>query len=868
MTPDDSDDEPAEKSPGSTPAELAIAANVIPEALETQMARSYLDYAMSVIVGRALPDVRDGLKPVHRRILYAMSEAGASHTRPYRKSARIVGEVMGKYHPHGDQAIYDTLVRMAQDFSLRYPLVDGQGNFGSIDGDNAAAMRYTESRMASISQTLLADLDAETVNWDPNYDGSLEEPKVLPALLPNLLVNGAAGIAVGMATNMAPHNLNEVVDGLLQLLDEPETDIITLFQSIQGPDFPTGGYICGINGILSAYVTGRGSFKVRGKTHFEDRAKGGKRIIITEIPYNVNKNRLLENISDLVKNKQVEGIVDLRDESDRRGMRVVVALRRDAVEEVVLNHLFKHSALESTFSINSVALVKGRPQVLNLKQILEAYLEHRREIITRRTEHQLRKAQARLHIIEGLLKAQEHMDRVIQLIRESESADTASLALQAELELSPLQAKAILDMRLAKLARLERQALHDEHGELTTLISRLEAILADPAEVDQLIRTELEGLATKYGDARRTEILEMEEEIDIADLIPKHEVVITKTAGGYIKRLPLDTYRAQHRGGVGLRGLHNNKKKNVIEVYVTHSHDVVLFFSNFGRLFWLPAYRLPETGRHARGTAIVNLFPQLEPEEKILCLIPVEEFAEDRYLVFATTNGQIKKTVLAEYRRSRRQGLKAVVLKEGHELVGASISDGDDYVVIATANGKAIRFHESEVRSMGRVAAGVRGMKLREGDRVVSMALVKEEAQLLSITENGFGKRTPVEAYAPKHRGGMGVITIQTNERNGNVVGVLPIEGAPDLIISTVQGMVIRTPVEGISESGRAAMGVRLMRPKEDDRIVAVALYAGNGDEEKEDGNDEGREGDTEEAEPKDENEASTPSEPDPTGSD
>ena len=511
---------------------------------------------------------------------------------------------------------------------------------------------------------------------------------------------------------------------------------------------------------------------------------------------------------------------------------------------------------------------KGRPQVLNLKQILEAYLEHRREIITRRTEHQLRKAQARLHIIEGLLKAQEHMDRVIQLIRESESADTASLALQAELELSPLQAKAILDMRLAKLARLERQALHDEHGELTTLISRLEAILADPAEVDQLIRTELEGLATKYGDARRTEILEMEEEIDIADLIPKHEVVITKTAGGYIKRLPLDTYRAQHRGGVGLRGVKTKDEDYVIEVYVTHSHDVVLFFSNFGRLFWLPAYRLPETGRHARGTAIVNLFPQLEPEEKILCLIPVEEFAEDRYLVFATTNGQIKKTVLAEYRRSRRQGLKAVVLKEGHELVGASISDGDDYVVIATANGKAIRFHESEVRSMGRVAAGVRGMKLREGDRVVSMALVKEEAQLLSITENGFGKRTPVEAYAPKHRGGMGVITIQTNERNGNVVGVLPIEGAPDLIISTVQGMVIRTPVEGISESGRAAMGVRLMRPKEDDRIVAVALYAGNGDEEKEDGNDEGREGDTEEAEPKDENEASTPSEPDPTGSD
>jgi DNA gyrase subunit A len=803
------------------------AKRIIYRSIEDEMKTSYIDYAMSVIVGRALPDVRDGLKPVHRRILYAMHEAGISSTKAYKKSARVVGDVLGKYHPHGDVAVYDAMVRMAQNFSLRYMLIDGQGNFGSVDGDSPAAMRYTESRLHKTAEELLEDIDKNTVDFNPNYDDSLKEPRVLPAKLPNLLINGSSGIAVGMATNMPPHNLTEIVDGIIQLIDNPEIDVTELMKIIKAPDFPTGGIICGINGVISAYTLGRGLVRVRAKTEIEEGKKDRQRIIVSEIPYQVNKSNLIEAIANLVKEKKVEGIADLRDESDRTGMRIVIELRRDAIPDIILKQLYKHTQMQTTFGIINLALVNNKPEILSLPKMIHHFVSHRKEVVRRRTQFLLDKAEKRAHILEGLIVALDNIDEVIRIIRKSKSLNEARESLMAKFLITPEQTKAILEMRLQKLTGLERQNIKDEAEEIKKKIARYKEILESESEILDIIKKELLEIKEKYGDSRRTEIdLEASDDFDIEELIPDEEMVVSITNTGYIKRLPLDTYSTQHRGGVGRIGMQTKEEDFVVDLYVTSTHNFILFFSNKGKVYWLKTYKLPLAGRYAKGKAIINLLPRLEKDEVIKTSIPIEEFTSAQYLTFATKKGKIKKTVLSSYSHPRVTGIRAINLMDDDELVETKLTNGRKELIIASKNGQAVRFHETDVRSMGRVAMGVRGIRLKNEDEVVGLSVVDEDSVLLTITEHGYGKRTPVSVYRKTKRGAGGVITIKTGERNGKVVGVKEVSADDELIVTSQNGMVIRIPVRGIRVQGRATMGVRVMRLKDGDRVVSLARLA------------------------------------------
>jgi len=803
---------------------------IIRRPIEDEMQKSYIDYAMSVIVGRALPDVRDGLKPVHRKILFAMHELGNTYNKPPKKSARIVGEVIGKFHPHGDVAAYDALVRMAQDFSLRYPLVDGQGNFGSVDGDGAAAMRYTEVRLAKIAELMLADIEKNTVDFVDNFDASLQEPVVLPTRLPNLLVNGSSGIAVGMATNIPPHNLSETVDAIVQLVDNPELDTLELMEFIKGPDFPTGGIIYGINGIIEAYTTGKGRIKVRALANIEE-LEGKNRIIVTEIPYQVNKANLIETIAELVKDKRIEGITDLRDESDREGMRIVIELRKDIMADVVLNQLFAHTQMEVTFGVINIALVDNEPKVLPLKETIQYFIDFRKEVVIRRTTHELEQARKREHILKGLMIAVDNLDDTIQIIRSSENVEEARNRLMERFELDEEQAKAILDMRLQKLTGLEIESLRLEFEELMKHIANLEDILASPERVKIIIKEELLEIKNEHGDERRTVIVEDALELDLEDLIPVEDMVVTITQDGYIKRVPLDTYKGQRRGGVGLIGMQTKEEDFLTDLFVTSTHDYLMFFTNLGRVYWLKAYRLPIGGRHAKGKPIVNLLPNLEEGEAVNETIPVSEFDDSKFLVFSTRKGVIKKTPLSAYSHVRSTGIIALSLDEGDELVETKLTDGTKEIVLATKKGQAVRFQESDVRPMGRPARGVRGIRLGVDDEVVSLAVVTPESNLLTLTENGYGKLSKVENYRKTKRGGKGVITIKTTERNGMVVAVKEVAEGDELIVTSQQGMIIRVPVDQIRLSGRTTMGVTIMRIKEDDTVCAVARLARDEDE-------------------------------------
>ena len=780
--------------------------------IEKEMKTSYLDYSMSVIVGRALPDVRDGLKPVHRRILYALNDMGLKFNKPHRKSARAVGEVLGKYHPHGDMAVYDAMVRMAQPFSLRYPLIDGQGNFGSVDGDSPAAMRYTEVRLAKISNEMLKDLEKETVEWRDNFDGTLKEPVILPAVLPNLLVNGSSGIAVGMATNMPPHNLNEVVDAILAFIDNPDMDTRELMGYVKGPDFPTGGIIYGRRGIFDAYSTGKGIIKVRAKTHFEE-----DHLIITEIPYQTNKSSLLKSIAGLVKRGIVQGVADLRDESDRKGIRIVVKLKKDAVPEVVQNQLFKHTALESTFGISNIALVDGQPRLLTLKELIFEYIKHRRVIIERRTRYDLRKAQDRKHVLDGLLVALDNIDEVIKIIRGSSDAKEAGEKLMEKFSLSQVQVKEILSMRLQSLTSMEATSLQKEREEKAKEIERLERILSKPGEIDRIIREELIELKKVYGDERRTEIVDAEVEMDIEDLIPEEEIVIIVTSQGYIKRLSLDEYRAQRRGGKGLVGMKMKENDTISDIFISSTHDYVLIFSSDGKVFAVKGYRIPSGSRHSMGRAVVNLIPI---EGEIRAMLSVKDFSDGK-LVFSTRRGIIKKTKLSLYRNIRSSGIRAINLKEGDELVKVKLLEGGEKIIISSANGNACVFNEKDVRSMGRTAAGVIGMRLRKGDKVVDMEVARGN-DILTVTENGYGKRTPLEKYRLTRRGAKGVRTIITNERNGKVVAIMEVQDEDEIVLSSKNGMMVRIPVIDIRRQGRNTMGVKLMNLNKGDKIVSI----------------------------------------------
>ena len=802
-------------------------------AIESEMKQAFIDYSMSVIMSRALPDIRDGLKPVHRRILYAMNDMGLTYNKPYRKSARLVGEVLGKYHPHGDQAVYDTMVRMAQDFSMRYQLVDGQGNFGSVDGDSAAAMRYTEARMAKISKYMLEDINKETVDWTDNFDGSLKEPLTLPTVLPNLLINGTSGIAVGMATNMAPHNLSEVVDGVIRVIDEPEVSTADLMETITGPDFPTGGIIYGKAGILQAYSEGKGHLHVRARIEIEETEKR-KRIIVTEIPYQVNKSKLLEKIAELVKHKKIEGISDLRDESDRRGMRIVIELKRDAIEDVVQSQLFKHTDLQTTFGVMNLAIVNGQPQILGLKEIIKHFVEYRVNVITRRTEYDLKKAKEKLHILEGFMIALDNLDAIIKTIRSSKEVDEAKERLMKEFELSEIQAKAILAMRLQKLTGMEIEKVKQEYEETKKIIEQLETLLSDKQNILKEIKRELLEIKENFGDDRRTEIQEGEITVEIEDLIPEQDVMITITDSGYIKRIPCETYRTQHRGGKGLVGMKTKEEDVVVDAFITNTHDYIMFFTNHGKCFWLKGYKIPEGGRHSKGKAIINLLPRLEEGEYVETAIPIHEFDDEHYLVFSTKRGYIKKTKLSKYSNIRVNGIRAIHLDEGDELISTRVSDGNQTIMIATARGQACRFDESEVRSMGRVTRGVIGIRMAKDDKVVSMAVVSEEGALLTITENGFGKRTDIVEYRKTHRGSKGVRTIVTNDRNGKVIWVRELEDEDEIMLTSRDGMVVRIPVESIRKQGRNTMGVRIMRLNEDDKVVSVSKVISNGEEDDE----------------------------------
>jgi len=800
-----------------------IADEVYTKNLEEEMEDSYINYAMSVIVGRALPDVRDGLKPVHRRILYSMRQEGLSSDKSHKKSARVVGDVLGKYHPHGDQAVYDALVRMSQDFSLRYPLIDGQGNFGSLDGDEPAAMRYTEARLEEMAEDLMEDLDKETVEFRDNYDGSLEEPTVMPSKLPNLLLNGASGIAVGMSTNIPPHNLNELVGAIKLLIDEPESEITDLMEELPAPDFPTGGIIHGYNGVYNAYKEGRGKIKIRAKTTIEDLRGQRKRIVIKEIPYQVNKSKLVENIASLVKDDVISEISDLRDESDRDGVRVVIDLKRGVIPDVVLNKLFKHTQMEVTFGVINLALVDDEPQVLNLKETLRHFIDHRKDVITRKTKYKLDKAQDRAHILEGLLTALDNLDKVISIIRSSEEQSKAKDRLMSEFLLSDDQAQAILDMRLRRLTGMERDKLQTEYEDLQEDIKEYKDILGDEERIKEIIKQELDEMADKYGDERRTDINKDAEDLETEDLIPEEELVITLTQSGYIKRTPVETYRKQRRGGVGLIGMDTKEKDHVVDLFVTNSHDYLLFFSDKGKVYWLKAYKLPKGSRRSKGRPIVNMLPRLDHDENIEDLIPVSEFSEDEYLLFATKKGKIKRTSLAEYSNPRVTGIWAIKLRDDDELVETRLSDGSKDVMLATKNGQAIRFDEEDVRSMGRYTMGVIGARLEDDDEVVSMTLVDDEDTLLTLTEKGYGKRCDVDNYRKTNRGAKGVITMKTVERNGRVVCARKVEDEEEIVLISSKGMIIRTQASDISKQGRNTMGVKVMNLKEDDRLKAMS---------------------------------------------
>lgn len=797
---------------------------VLPVYIEEEMQKSYIDYAMSVIIQRALPDVRDGLKPVHRRILYAMQEAGMASNKPYKKSARIVGEVLGKYHPHGDFSVYEAIVRLAQDFSTRYLMVDGHGNFGSVDGDGAAAMRYTEVRMAKIAEMMLEDIEKETVDFVPNYDESLKEPSVLPSKVPAILINGSAGIAVGMATNIPPHNLSEVVNGLVMLIDNPDTEIPQLMTAIKGPDFPTGASILGTDGIRSAYTTGRGVVKIRAKAEIEPMAKGKHRIVVSEIPYQVNKARLIESIAQLVKDGVIEGITDLRDESDRRGMRVVIELKSDVVPDVVLNQLYKHTQLQSSFGIIMLALVNGQPRVLNLKQILEYYLAHQKDVITRRTRYELGKAKDRAHILEGLKIALDNLDAVISTIRSSATADIAKTALIEKFSLSMRQAQAILDMRLQRLTGLERKKIDDEYVDVMETIDWLESVLADEHKVMNIIKEDLLEVKKKFGDERRTEISLDTSEMDIEDLIAEEDIVVTISHQGYIKRQTLDNFRNQKRGGIGKTGGSGKKADDCAEhLFLSTTHHNILFFTNKGRVYRQKGYEIPEAGRTAKGTAIINLLP-LEQGEKITAVIPVKEFIEDHFMFMATNKGTVKKTNLKDFDSTRKSGLIAINLDDDEDLIGVEMTNGSSEIVLATRNGTAIRFDEQDVRPMGRTAHGVRGITLNYGDAVVAMDSVgSEECEVLTATELGMGKRTAVSEYRKQTRGGKGVINIKITEKTGAVVGMRVINPQQEIMMITAAGIIIRIDVDGISQFGRNAQGVKLMTLNDDDKVVSLA---------------------------------------------
>ncbi len=794
----------------------------MPVPIEEEMRKSYLDYAMSVIVGRALPDIRDGLKPVHRRVLYAMQELGLAWNRPYKKAARVVGEVLGKYHPHGDSPVYEALVRMVQEFSLRYPLVDGQGNFGSIDGDPPAAMRYTEARLAKIAHEMLQDIDKDTVDFLPNFDESLQEPIVLPTRIPNLLINGSAGIAVGMATNIPPHNLTEIVDGLIMLVDNPETPIEKLMKVVTGPDFPTSGYIYGMSGIREAYTTGRGTITLRAKAHAEKLRGGREAIIITELPYQVNKASLIEKIQELSRERKIDGISEIRDETNREGIRVVMELGRGEIPQIILNQLYKHTQMQTTFGIIMLALVDRRPQVVNLKQALEAFVRFRREIVTRRTRYDLARAEERAHILAGLRKAVDQLDLVIRIIRQAENAEVARDTLMTRLDLTEIQARAILDMQLRRLAALERQKIVEEHEAVLKLIEELKGILASETKLMGLIRGELLAIKEEYGDARRTEIVAETTELTIEDLLADEEMVVTITRSGYIKRTHVEAYRSQRRGGKGVTGMETKEEDVVEDLFVASTHSSLLFFTNLGKVHWLKVHEMPEGGRQAKGKAMVNLLSLGEGERVATC-VPVRDFASGSYILFVTRKGKVKKTELEAYSHPRAGGIQAIGLEDGDQVIRALRTDGQREVMIATKAGMIIRFAEEEARPMGRGATGVRGIELEGDDEVIAADVVQEGVLILTVTERGYGKRTPLEEYRLQGRAGKGIIDIKTAGRNGNVVSMLQVHPGDDILVITTKGKIIRVHADDVSSQGRNTMGVRIIDLEADDRVGSVA---------------------------------------------
>jgi DNA gyrase subunit A len=802
-------------------AATAFEEKVLPRYLEDEMRESFIDYSMSVIVQRALPDVRDGLKPVHRRVLYAMHELGLAPNRPHKKSATVVGEVLGKYHPHGDMAVYDALVRMVQDFSLRYPVISGQGNFGSVDGDSAAAYRYTEVRLGPVAVEMLADIERDTVRFAPNFDDRLQEPTVLPCKFPNLLVNGSSGIAVGMATNIPPHNLREVVDAAKHLIDHPKASPAQLMKYVKGPDFPTGAIVQGRRGIEEAYKTGRGRIIIRARSEIEER-KGGERIVISEIPFMVNKTRLIEQIAELARERRVEGITDLRDESDREGMRIVVELRRDANAQIVLNRLYKHTQMQSTFGAIMLALVDGVPKIMNLAEMIRHFVDHRHEVVVRRSKYDLRVAEEREHILLGLKKAVDHIDAVIEIIKQAKDPEQASQRLRKRYKLTIVQAEAILNMRLARLTGLEVEKLKAEIKEVRKTILELKAILASKRRRMTIIKRELAELADKYGDERRTEVAGEIVDFSLEDLIAEEEVVVTVSHEGYTKRMPVDTYRRQRRGGRGVTGMATKEEDWVEHLFVASTHDYILFFTARGRVHWLKVHRIPQTGRAARGRPIINLI-RISKDDRVTAMLPVREFREDEYLLFATRKGLVKKTSLAAYANVRSSGINAISVVHDDELIDVQLTGGEHEVVLATRNGKAIRFHESEVREMGRVAQGVRGIALGRGDRVVGLVVVRDEVGLLVVTEKGMGKRTKISQYRMQRRGGKGVINVRLSPKTGKVVSIREVRDEDELVLITRKGIVNRQRVKEIRETGRNAQGVRLVNLDAGDQVVDVA---------------------------------------------
>jgi DNA gyrase subunit A len=806
--------------------EATLKQQKIPVYIEDEMRQSFMDYAMSVIISRALPDVRDGLKPVHRRVLYAMYDMGNTSDKPYKKSARLVGDIIGKYHPHGDTAVYDTIVRMVQGFSMRYPLIDGQGNFGSIDPDPPAAMRYTEIRMARLAEELLADIEKETVDFIPNYDDSLKEPAVLPSRIPNLLVNGASGIAVGMATNIPPHNLGEIVDGLVALVEDPDITMKDLMKQIPGPDFPTGGFIHGKEPIAQAYHDGKGIIQMRGKAFTETVKRTGKeQIVIREIPYMVSKGRIIEQIRDLVLQKRIEGIADLRDESDREGMRIVVELKREAVAEIVINQLYKHTALQESFGINMLAIVDGRPRILNLKEALKAFLEHRKEVVTRRTAYDLRKAEERLHILDGYRIALDHLDAVIALIRNSQDPKVAKEGLITNFGLSEIQAQAILDLRLQRLTGLERDKILQEHKDTLELIAKLRAILASEKEIYRIIVEELKEIKKQYGDERRTQIIAHSEEISVEDLIVDEDMAVTISHEGYIKRNPVTLYRAQRRGGKGKIGTTTREEDFVEYLFIASMHSYILFFTTIGKVYWIKVHELPQASRAARGKPIVNLL-NLEPDEKVSAFLSVRDFVEGRFVVFATKSGLIKKTALMSYSNPRPSGIRAIGLEEGDEVIGVRLTDGQQELILSSLHGQSIRFKEQQVRPTGRGTYGVVAMRLEGGDTVVSMEMLSRGASILTVSENGYGKRTEMDEYRLQSRGGKGIITMKTTDKTGCVVGVQQVTDDDQLMLVTNTGKIIRLRVHDIRVIGRNTQGVRLIDLEEGERVVSLARLA------------------------------------------